>query len=169
MGSPRQEYWGGLLFPTPGDYLDSGIEQASPALQVNSLPLSHQGSLPHRLTLLQSNQPLGLSTHTLGPCPQSKDLSTGSSSTQKTFSLKIYLVIPWLKSCISLAQISYSLGGLPCQSTSYYKLPSVRTAFISFSVLAPLCLHFFLILLKDILCISVQECQPHNGSRLSFY
>ena len=32
MGFPRQEYWNGLLFPPPGDYLDPGIEPVSPAL-----------------------------------------------------------------------------------------------------------------------------------------
>ena len=28
----RQEYWSGLLFPSPGDLLDPGIESRSPAL-----------------------------------------------------------------------------------------------------------------------------------------
>jgi len=44
MGFPRQEYWSGLPFPSPEDFPDPGIETASPALQVDSLPLSHQGS-----------------------------------------------------------------------------------------------------------------------------
>ena len=30
MGFSRQEYWGGLLFPPPGDLPDSGIEPTSP-------------------------------------------------------------------------------------------------------------------------------------------
>ena len=34
----RQEYWSGLLFPSPGDLPDPGIEPRSPALQVDSLP-----------------------------------------------------------------------------------------------------------------------------------
>ena len=37
MGFSRQEYWGGLSFPSPGDLLDVGIKPASPALQVDSL------------------------------------------------------------------------------------------------------------------------------------
>ena len=45
MGFSRQEYWSGLPFPSPGDLPDPGIEPRSPALQVDSLPLSHQGSL----------------------------------------------------------------------------------------------------------------------------
>ena len=32
MVYPRQEYWFGLPFPSPGDLSDSGIEPASPAL-----------------------------------------------------------------------------------------------------------------------------------------
>ena len=45
MGFSRQEYWSGLLFPSPGDLPNPGIEPGSPALQVDSLPLSHQGFL----------------------------------------------------------------------------------------------------------------------------
>ena len=32
MGFPRQEYWNGLPFPSPGDPPDPGIDPASPAL-----------------------------------------------------------------------------------------------------------------------------------------
>ena len=39
-----QEYRSGLSFPSPGDLSDSGVEPVSPALQADSLPLSHQGS-----------------------------------------------------------------------------------------------------------------------------
>ena len=45
MGFSRQEYWRGLPCPPPGDLPDPGIEpmsSASPALQANSLPLSHR-------------------------------------------------------------------------------------------------------------------------------
>ena len=38
MGFSRQEYWSELLFPSPGDLLDPGIEPRSPALQADSLP-----------------------------------------------------------------------------------------------------------------------------------
>ena len=44
MGFPRPEYWGGLLFPSPGDLPDPGIRPTFPALQVDSLPPSHLGS-----------------------------------------------------------------------------------------------------------------------------
>ena len=41
MGFPRQEYWIGLPFPSPGHLPDPGIEPASPAWQADSLLLSH--------------------------------------------------------------------------------------------------------------------------------
>ena len=44
MGFPRQEYWNGLLFPPRGDVPDLGIKPESPALQADSLPLTHLGS-----------------------------------------------------------------------------------------------------------------------------
>ena len=48
MRFSRQEYWSGLSCCPPGDLPDAGTEPASPvvpALQVDSLPLSHGGSL----------------------------------------------------------------------------------------------------------------------------
>ena len=42
MGFSRQEYWSGLPFPSPGDLPNPGIKPTSPALQVDSLLLSHQ-------------------------------------------------------------------------------------------------------------------------------
>ena len=47
MGFFRQEYWSGLPLLSPGDFPSPGIElvsPVSPALQVNSLSLSYQGS-----------------------------------------------------------------------------------------------------------------------------
>ena len=43
MGFPRQEYWSGLLFPSPGDLPYPGIEPGSPALQADSLPSEPPG------------------------------------------------------------------------------------------------------------------------------
>ena len=44
MEFPRKEYWNGLPFPSSGDCPDRGIKSTSPALQVDSIPLRHQGS-----------------------------------------------------------------------------------------------------------------------------
>ena len=43
MGLSRQEYWSGLLFPSPGDLPDPGIKPRSPALQVDSLATEPPG------------------------------------------------------------------------------------------------------------------------------
>ena len=38
MGFSRQEHWGGLPRPPPGDLPNPGTEHKSPTLQVDSLP-----------------------------------------------------------------------------------------------------------------------------------
>ena len=43
IGFCRQEYWSGLLFPSPGDLPDPGIEPGSPTLQADSLPSAPPG------------------------------------------------------------------------------------------------------------------------------
>ena len=48
VGFSRQECWSVLLYPSPGDFPHPGIKPASPdapALQADSLPLSHWGGL----------------------------------------------------------------------------------------------------------------------------
>ena len=47
MGFSRQEYWSGLLFPSPGDLSDPGIEPRSPALQAESQPSESPGTANH--------------------------------------------------------------------------------------------------------------------------
>ena len=54
MGFPRQEYWSGLPFPSPGDLPDPGIEPRSPALQMDSLPSELPGK-PQPLRILLKN------------------------------------------------------------------------------------------------------------------
>ena len=44
LGFPKQEYWNGFPFPSPGVLPDPGIKSVSLALQADSLPLSHQRS-----------------------------------------------------------------------------------------------------------------------------
>ena len=57
MRFPRQEYWGGLPFPSPGDLPDPGIKPVSPALEADSLPLSHQESATGDAHVAKSLQP----------------------------------------------------------------------------------------------------------------
>ena len=42
MEFSKQEYWSGLSFPSPGDLPHPGIKPGFPALQADSLLLSHQ-------------------------------------------------------------------------------------------------------------------------------
>ena len=42
IGFPREEYWSGLPFPSPGDLPDPGIEPRSPAPLVDSLSTSYE-------------------------------------------------------------------------------------------------------------------------------
>ena len=51
MGFPRQEYWSGLPFASPGGPPNPGIKPKSPELQADSLP-SEPPEKPH-LTVLQ--------------------------------------------------------------------------------------------------------------------
>ena len=44
VGFSRQEYWGGLPFPSPEDLPNLGTKPMSPAWQADSLPLSYLGS-----------------------------------------------------------------------------------------------------------------------------
>ena len=43
VGFSRQEYWSGLLFPSPGDLPNPGIEPGSPALRADALPFEPPG------------------------------------------------------------------------------------------------------------------------------
>ena len=52
MGFPRQGYWSGLPFPSPGDLPDPGVRPRSPALQTDSLPLNHLGTPSFHIYLL---------------------------------------------------------------------------------------------------------------------
>ena len=45
MEFSRQEYWGGLPFPSPGDLPNPGIEPGSPELQQILYHVSHQASI----------------------------------------------------------------------------------------------------------------------------
>ena len=51
MGFPRQEYWSGWPFPSPGDLPNPWIDLTSPALQADSLPLTPPGKLTFSRTI----------------------------------------------------------------------------------------------------------------------
>ena len=58
MGFPREEYWNGLPFPSPGDVPHPGIKPISPALQADSLPMSYLGT-PCLFIFLLSSKNIG--------------------------------------------------------------------------------------------------------------
>ena len=64
MGFPRQEYWNGLLFPSPEGLLHLGIKPASPALQEDYLPLSQWG-FPSEWTMLIQQFAISSNLHSL--------------------------------------------------------------------------------------------------------
>ena len=49
MGFPRQEYWSGLPYFSPGNIPDPGIEPVSPALQADCLSVKPVGAVYPRL------------------------------------------------------------------------------------------------------------------------
>ena len=55
MWFPRQEYWSGLPFPSPGDLPDPGIEPESPTLQADALTYEPPGK-PSRNEVVSKNQ-----------------------------------------------------------------------------------------------------------------
>ena len=59
MGFSRQEYWSGLLFPTPGDLLDPKIEPtslASPALAGSFFTTAPPGKITQRVPWFNATQ-----------------------------------------------------------------------------------------------------------------
>ena len=50
MGFPRQEFWSGLLFPTPGDLSDCLLHE-----QADCLPLCPLGSPSDQVPLLKAS------------------------------------------------------------------------------------------------------------------
>ena len=64
MEFPRQKYWSGLPFSSPGDLPDLGIEPASPTLKVDSLPLNHQRSHSSNMTGVLTRRNVDIDMHT---------------------------------------------------------------------------------------------------------
>ena len=75
MGFPRQEYWSGLPFLSPGHLPDPGIEPGSTELQADSLPSKPQGyldqfsSVRFSRSVVSDSLPPHESQHARPPCP----------------------------------------------------------------------------------------------------
>ena len=55
MGLSRQECWGGLPFPPPGDPPDSGMELQAPAWQADSFTTEPPGKPRYSVTSIQTD------------------------------------------------------------------------------------------------------------------
>ena len=58
MEFSRQEYWGGLPFPFPGDLPNPGTEPRSPELQADSLPGGPPGKTTEKAVIKSQLQSL---------------------------------------------------------------------------------------------------------------
>ena len=65
LGLPRQEFWSGLTFPSPGDLPDQRIKARSPALQADSLPSEPPGKPFSRLIFIPQSETQSISTSLL--------------------------------------------------------------------------------------------------------
>ena len=78
-GFSRQEYWRGLLFPSPGDLPDPGIEPTFPALQVDSLLSEPPGKSPQFSDIIKIPLSLGRKLRNIDPPPQASICQSKSS------------------------------------------------------------------------------------------
>ena len=62
MGLPKQEYWSGLLCPSPGDLPNPGIKLASPALAGGFFTTESFYLLPPPLSLLPQAEVISVSS-----------------------------------------------------------------------------------------------------------
>ena len=66
MGFPRQEYWSGLPFPSPGDLPNPGIEPESPALSGGFFTPEPPGQPLEKGTSVLSSCETSMLLHILG-------------------------------------------------------------------------------------------------------
>ena len=60
MGFPRQDYWSGLPFPSPGDLPNSGIESGSPVLAGRFFTVEPPGKPISEVIILASSTQMQL-------------------------------------------------------------------------------------------------------------
>ena len=117
IGFPRQEYWSGLPFPSPGNFPDPGINLWSPALQADSLWTDHQGNRDPKIW-----QPLPLGEAVEGELlPSIYDRNWAVSAQQKKWWIR-KLILPCdlsvISGCINFR--NYSPGLSDISNIIYY-------------------------------------------------
>ena len=165
MRFPRQEYLSGLLFPSPGNLPDSGIEPASPALQTDASLLSHLGS-PVRVNIalfhgkcwnLVQYVSLSTSTDFFYNCPYILHLQTLKILQQNviTFALNSYIVLR-LNGRISKGSYIYQL----------FTFSSILPSFLKMQF--PLMSRSFPLILCLTWCISLQSWKTFKAFPLGY-
>ena len=112
MGFPKQEYWSGLLFPSPGDLPDPGIEPASFGLAGRFFLLSHQGSLLVTIALYYNG-----------------DQSAKTGVTEHGAFL-FYLLLPW-KASLAVAVSLLQLQLLSCDPDPWALVNTLSSLWLS--------------------------------------
>ena len=81
MSFSRQEYWNGLLFPSPKDLPNQGIKLRTPASQADSIPSEPSGKSQVAQSCLSFCDPWTITSRLLCPwnCP-AKNTGVGSPS-----------------------------------------------------------------------------------------
>ena len=106
MGFPRQEYWSGLPFPSPGDLPNPGIKPWSPAWEADSLPSEPAGKPPpgmgkplHPVSLINrfaTWQRLDFSIFLVHTCPESLFSTPLKQESCTSTNLATLFFPPWM-------------------------------------------------------------------------
>ena len=104
VGFPRQEYWGGLPFPSPGDPPDPGIEPTSPVLADRFFTAEPPGkpNLRHSFKDLPTCHSFSWDTFSSWSLPPYSPLWFQLSSFDHTPTWRFSLTIPKLLHCVTL-------------------------------------------------------------------
>ena len=116
MGFPRQEYWSGLPFPSPGDLSHPGIEPMSPALAGEFFTTEPSGK-PHSTYKMALKGNSGLANST--SIPNSLFLSPSTTSSIQSLSCVRLFVTPWAAAHQSSLFITNSQSLLKLMSTEF--------------------------------------------------
>ena len=92
MELPRQEYWGGLQFPSPGNLSDPGIKPMSPELAGGCFFTTEPPGIPKVFLVAGFSLPSNISCHSLLACRISVEKSAP--------------IVLWEVPCMLLAVIS---------------------------------------------------------------
>ena len=86
-GSPRQEYWSGWPFPSPGDLPHPGIKSTSPALASRFLTTAPPGKRGLCLKSLQIHKASGVAPGSEGDLPGGLVVKTSPSNAESVGSI----------------------------------------------------------------------------------